>query len=410
MKKSHLIILAFAMAIGLALTAAGSCLAGEQEGKIVTGPSEEEGKVIRWDDERPVPRGARPASVTTDERIKHLLERFRNADPDMAERFEKMRGQDPEAFTSLVKVLLQLRRPTPVTRGRRFEMTDERIEHMMQRLREEDPQKAKDLKRLQAEDPQKFRAELRSMMPRPAASAARGPRPTRARPPRSRRIRRPDDYWEWLKENDPDEAEALLESKQKDRDLYERQLGISWRKYHRVYAESKRNPELAEVLKEDLALKEMRDQLLAAIESTDNAREKKELAAQLEDVVGARFDLLVRKKQIEYEELRKKLEEFQQEVEQREAEVEEWKDREFKQANVRARVEELLGRIHCCRRELPTLTNRPCQSPSASLTGSSEGLKSASDWFAEQSGNKLVELRLKKICDAGGQAAGERTI
>ena len=60
-------------------------------------------------------------------------------------------------------------------------------------------------------------------------------------------------------------------------------------------------------------------------------------------VVSSRFDLIVKRKQIEYEQLRNRLEKLKKEVEQREAEVEKWKDAKFKNESVKARLEELVS-------------------------------------------------------------------
>ena len=47
---------------------------------------------------------------------------------------------------------------------RRFELTDEVIEHMMSRLAETNPAKAKELAKLRKENPDRFKAELREVM------------------------------------------------------------------------------------------------------------------------------------------------------------------------------------------------------------------------------------------------------
>jgi len=131
--------------------------------------------------------------------------------------------------------------------------------------------------------------------------------------------------------------------------------------------------QLPEILKEDLALKEKRDNLLRKIRAAGESDEKKELIEQLEEVVGNRFGLIIRRKQIAYEQLRQKLEELKKQVEQYEtkvnvgpepieyeqlrqkldelrksveqhkAELNKWKQTKDKQ--VKKRVEELIGLI-----------------------------------------------------------------
>jgi hypothetical protein len=64
---------------------------------------------------------------------------------------------------------------------------------------------------------------------------------------------------------------------------------------------------------------------------------------QLNEVVGKRFDLIVKRKQIEYERLLEKLEKLKKEVKESEAEVDKWNDAKFKQENVKTRVEDLVS-------------------------------------------------------------------
>jgi len=60
-------------------------------------------------------------------------------------------------------------------------------------------------------------------------------------------------------------------------------------------------------------------------------------------VVSQRYDLLVRRKRLAYEDLAKKLEELRKEVEAKEAEVAKWAEPDFKQEQVNNRVQELLS-------------------------------------------------------------------
>jgi hypothetical protein len=152
-----------------------------------------------------------------------------------------------------------------------------------------------------------------------------------------------DKYLDWLKENYAEEAEKLAELSGKDIDLYSRQLGLSFKKYGRIAEAAGENPQLAEVLKKDLALKQQQDKLLGEIETAGD-KEKEELVKELKEVISNRFDVIVERKQIEYEQLLKKLERLKNEVEQRKAKMEKWKDVEFKNESVKARLKELLGK------------------------------------------------------------------
>ncbi len=248
----------------------------------------------------------------------------------------------------------------------RFELTEKRIEHMMNWLVEADPEKAEELKQLREKDLERFKAELREAIRQRFGKKFR--ERLKEHPERHMKKRggqfglggmppdvpgmpsgmgmhwRHDKYLDWLKENYAEEAERLAELGEKAPGLYWKQFGLGFKKYGRIAEAARENPQLAEVLKEDLALKQQRDKLLEEIKTAGDDAEKKEITKQLEEVVSSRFDLIVKRKQIEYEQLLKKLERLKKEVKEREAKVEKWKDAEFKKESVKARLEELLSK------------------------------------------------------------------
>ncbi len=262
-------------------------------------------------------------------------------------------------------------------RRERRQLNEEAIERMMQRIREVDPQHADELAQLRTEDPDAFRVALWGAI-REHMEQQTGGRPERMRGRREQgmgfeqggrrgepgqgpmarhagdgrgremireRMRdRHGEYIEWLGENYPEEAEKLEQLRQEKGELYMRKLMVSMKKYGRIFRESKDNPELAAVLKDDMILKERRRELLREIRTTADEDKKQALIGKLEDVLSQRFDLIVRRKQITYEELAKKLAELQKEVKEKEAEVGKWKDAAFKRENVKGRVEKLLGK------------------------------------------------------------------
>ena len=250
---------------------------------------------------------------------------------------------------------------------RRFELTDEVIEHMMSRLAESDPAKAKELAKLRKKDPEKFKAELREVMRErfgrrwgeqvkgggrygPGRGMEFGGRGERGGPRepagkrgmgRMMRERYNEEFLEWLKKDYPKVAEELAELRDKKPELFERKLEILIRMYRRIFEVSKESPRLANALKEDLQLKRQRNRLLVRIRTVKDEDKKKELIKELEKVVSNRYDVILRRKQIEYENLLKKLEKLKEQVKKSEAAVERWKDAEFKSENVNARLKEL---------------------------------------------------------------------
>ncbi|MHC4456615.1 MAG: hypothetical protein ACYS0I_05895, partial [Planctomycetota bacterium] len=129
--------------------------------------------------------------------------------------------------------------------------------------------------------------------------------------------------------------------KEKEPDTYRERLRLSLGKYGRIAEASKNNPQLATVLKEDLELKEHAEKLLEEFRTTSDEDKKKKLGKELEQVIGSRYDLSVKKKQIKHEQLLKKLEELRQKVKESEADIQKWIDAKFKNEKVNAAVEGL---------------------------------------------------------------------
>jgi hypothetical protein len=243
-------------------------------------------------------------------------------------------------------------KPKPVAKQR--QLTKETIKRIMSRLAETNPEKAEELEQLRKKDPEKFRLELRKVMrgqfskrirERGKERAGRqhhGGRPGSGGMPGSAYWRGGELLVEWLEKNYPEEAEKLAGLKEKKPKLHTRQMALALKKYRRIFEAEKENPELAKVLKEDLELKEKRNKLLRRIRASTNDAEKKRLTKELEEVVSSRFDLIVKRKQIEYEQLSKKLEKLKEQVKRSEAEVEKWEN--VKDKEVKQRLEELISR------------------------------------------------------------------
>ncbi len=234
---------------------------------------------------------------------------------------------------------------------RRPELTDQTIERIMKRLAETDPKKAQQLERLREKDPEKFKVELRKVMREQFGrrhGAQRGSRPRRESRSERRgsevRRQRHNEYLEWLEKNYPDEAKKLAELKETNPNLYGRKIALSLKKYSRIKETSEENPQLAEVLKKDLELKNKRNTLLGKIRSAPDEDQKQKLTKELEQIVSSRFDLIVKRRQIAYEQLRRKLEKLKDQVKKSEAELEKQKDDKFKNESVKARLEELISR------------------------------------------------------------------
>ncbi|MFB0553173.1 MAG: hypothetical protein ACETWQ_07650 [Phycisphaerae bacterium] len=218
---------------------------------------------------------------------------------------------------------------------RRFEPTEEEIERVMKGLQEIDPEKAKELTRLREKEPERFMEELRRHGREEFGKIVR------ERIDKWRRERQ-NEFLEWLGKNLAKEAQELAKLKEKDPGLYTKKYELAWNKYGRIFEEGRRNPELAEVLIEDLKLKKRQDELLNTIKAAKNEKEKQKLVAELEKMVARRFDLIVRRKQIEYERLLRWLKELRERVTESRDQIDIWRSDKFKNENVKKRVQDLL--------------------------------------------------------------------
>ena len=205
----------------------------------------------------------------------------------------------------------------------------------MKSLQESNPEKAKELAQLREKDPNQFSIELR-----------RYGREEFGKIIRERidnwRKRRREEFLESLEKLVPEEARKLDKLKNTNPDLYAEKYELALKKYGRIIEEGRRNPELAEVLIEDLKLKKRRDELLRNIKAAKSENEKKKLVAELKEVVAGRFDLIVRRKQIAYERLLRWLEELRKRIRESRGEIVRWRDDKLKKDNVKKRMQDLL--------------------------------------------------------------------
>jgi hypothetical protein len=243
----------------------------------------------------------------------------------------------------------------PRHRQKQFELTEEKIERIMERLKEAEPEKAEELQKLQEEDPNQFKVELRKTMRERFGKRFRkhgkerlgkhhgGGRGGPGEPMVGRMHRKHAELIEWLEKNYPEAAERMRDLHGDKTELFEKRMGLGLKRYAKIMEAEKDNPELAAVLKEDLELKQQRDKLLRRVRKAQDEEKKQELVAELQEVVGARFDLIVKRKEMEYEELRKRLARLRRQIQKSEENVEKWKDADYKADNVKARVGELVG-------------------------------------------------------------------
>jgi len=227
------------------------------------------------------------------------------------------------------------RRPGPGQRRGRFELTDEEKDSILEAMGKRNPKKARELAVLREKDPDRFREELRRH-----AREEHG-RVMRNRMEKFRQERRAE-FLAFLDKSVPKVAEELAKLKDRNPDLYTTKYDLARRKYDRAFEESRRNPDLAEILLEDLKLKERSEYLVTRIKATKSERDKKRLVAQLERVLSDRYDLIVRRKQMAYERFLHWLEELKKRIEKSKVEIIRAKKKEVRTENIKQRMKTLL--------------------------------------------------------------------
>ncbi len=213
-------------------------------------------------------------------------------------------------------------------------LTDDAIDRIMKGLAQRDPARARELARLRERDPERFKAELREAG-RPELEQMVRDRWE------ARRQKRNADFLEWLKANYPQEEQTLSKLKEGDPQVYIKNFDHLMNQYGHIFDAEDSNPELGAVLKEDLRLKRRSDDLCRQLRRERSEAKKQQLGAELQEVVALRYDLIVRRKEIAYEQLLRRLDELQKQVQESKDDIANYKDARVKQENVRQRVRAL---------------------------------------------------------------------
>jgi hypothetical protein len=229
--------------------------------------------------------------------------------------------------------------------GPRFTLDENYIAEILEKVKQNDPNEAQRLENLRKENPGLFQVEMRKLAFQQHKGSREGMGPDRAGR-REARIGAPEDesmglrgkerirdrlqnmeaeLTSWLQKNEPGEANELAALKEKDPRAYMRRLSVDMKKYREIIDVEQTNPAMAELLKKDLVLKQKRNELLEKYKGATDEKQKTELMAQLKEVTGERFDVVLQKKQLKYEDLKKKLEELKQNVTKSQTELENYK-------------------------------------------------------------------------------------
>ena len=82
--------------------------------------------------------------------------------------------------------------------------------------------------------------------------------------------------------------------------------------------------------------------ILRKLKGTADEEEREQLTAKLQTVISKRFDVILKRKKLAYDQMLRKLRELQKEVKKNKAELDKHKDPDYKNKNVKARLQKLI--------------------------------------------------------------------
>lgn len=211
------------------------------------------------------------------------------------------------------------------------ELSDDTVARILKDLAQRDSAKADELTKLREKDPERFRAEL-IVHGQPEIQQISRERW------QARLQRRNVEFLEWLKTHYPKEERSLAKLRDGDPQVYLRCFDHMMNQYGHIF-DARSNPELAAVLKEDLELRKRTEELHRRLRTARSDATKQAIGVELQEVVGRRYDLIVRRKEIAYEQLLARLNELQKQVTDSRAEIAKYKDEHVKRENIRQRLQ-----------------------------------------------------------------------
>lgn len=214
------------------------------------------------------------------------------------------------------------------------ELSEDTITRIMKGIQLRDPAQAERLNELRKKDPVRFKAQVREQGQPEMEQIIRERF-------EARRLERNAKFVEWLKTNYPKEEQTLTTLKERSPQLYISTFDRLLKQYGYLFEADNSNPEMGAVLKEDFELKKRADELCRQIRREKSEARKQTLGTELQDVIAKRYDLIVRRKEIAYEQLLKKLDELHKQVRDSKDEIIVWRKPEIKQENVKQRVQAL---------------------------------------------------------------------
>jgi hypothetical protein len=233
-------------------------------------------------------------------------------------------------------------------RGPSFTLSESEIDQLLQQVQQRDPNAATGLRNLRTTNPMLFNMELRrtpefgKLVDRRLAL---------------QRGRVPSEFLDWLGKYVPNDANDLSNLRHSSPDLYFERYNQEYRKYGRIFDQSKTSsdPNLANILIYDLNLEETQTRLLMQIRNTPNEQERNRLTGLLRGVLSDRYDVIIKRKQLQYEQLLKKLVDLQKQINSSMDDIKRWEDPNLKDEQIKTQMKIMITPPGTGRRGAPQL-------------------------------------------------------
>jgi hypothetical protein len=215
-----------------------------------------------------------------------------------------------------------------------FMLSDAEIEQIIQTVQRRDPNLAKELRDIRSTNPRLFDSELRRT---PEFGNFVDSRLSQSRG------RIPTEFLDWLGKYLPNDANDLRSLRQKDIDLYIGKYNNTYQKYRNIFEQTRMNsdPNLAVILIDDLEMGYKQNDLQRQIQDPRNEQKKAELITELTEVLSDRYDIIIKRKQLQYDQLLKNLNDLQKQIKASMDEIDRWKDEEFKVLQIQNQIDYL---------------------------------------------------------------------
>jgi hypothetical protein len=220
-----------------------------------------------------------------------------------------------------------------------LQITEKQIQEILDQFKKTDPAKAAKFEELRYKDAEKFITAIRDEIKQQQKKTA--PEKPKQEKWKEELFKKHEAFLVWFNKQYPQDHKELIELQVEDPEKYVQRFMDLMKLYEPIQRMEKYNPKLSDTMKKNLELQKRRDALLLQIRIASKEQQPK-LIEELRNVVSQRFDTIVVEKQLQYQWLRKRLNDLTKKVETRAQELDSLNKN--KEQCVEDRMKELMER------------------------------------------------------------------